>query len=316
MHIPDGFLDARTSLATAALATTGVGFAVARLSRTLPERRVPAVGLAAAFVFAAQMLNFPVAAGTSGHLVGAALAASLLGTGAAVLVMTSVLVLQCFLFADGGLTALGANVFNMALVAPYTAAIVMALVRRVAGGGPRARLFGAAFGAWCSTMAAALACTGELATSGTAPWSVALPAMGLVHALIGLGEAVITALVLASLARLAPERAEAPATGGSLAARLAPALVASLGLALFVAPFASPWPDGLEHVAERLGFAHRVQAPHLPSPLPDYALPGWTGGTSVAAAGAIGVVLAFALAWALAVALGPRAGRGGAPPRA
>ncbi len=119
MHIPDGFLDARTSLATAALATTGVGLAVARLSRLLPERRVPAVGLAAAFVFAAQMLNFPVGAGTSGHLVGAALATGLLGAGAAVLVMTSVLVLQCFLFADGGLTALGANVFNMALVAPY-----------------------------------------------------------------------------------------------------------------------------------------------------------------------------------------------------
>ena len=118
MHIPDGFLDARTAVATGVLATAGLGLALAGVRRTVPPRRIPLIGLAAAFVFAAQMLNFPVAGGTSGHLIGAVLAAVLLGPSAAVLVMSAVLILQCLMFADGGVTALGANLFSMALVAP------------------------------------------------------------------------------------------------------------------------------------------------------------------------------------------------------
>ncbi len=316
VHVPDGFLSPPVAIASAALAAAGVGVSLARLSRTLPERRVPSVGLTAAFVFAAQMLNFPVAAGTSGHLIGATLATVLLGPAAAVVVMTSVLVLQCFLFADGGLTALGANVFNMALLAPAAAAFVRAIVRRLAGDGLRARLFGAALAAWGSTMAAAVACAGELATSGTVPWRLVLPAMAVVHALIGLGEAVITALVLASLARLAPERLGpvTDAAPGAGAGRAVGAFIVALGLALFVAPFASPWPDGLERVAARLGFEHRAGA--AAAPLADYAVPGWPAGWTVAAAGAVGVVVACALAWLLAAALAPRSRGGGTAPRA
>jgi cobalt/nickel transport system permease protein len=231
-----------------------------------------------------------------------------------VIVITAVLVLQCLVFADGGLTALGANVFLMALVAPFTAAAVMAAVRRVAGDGWRARLLGASFGAWCSLMATSLVCAGQLAMSGVVAWHVAASAMAGVHALIGLGEAAITALVLSGVARLDPalvlgpereRRAVAPSRG----ARLGWGLVFSLGLALFVAPFASPWPDGLERVAETLGFAHRAAAAPLRSPLADYAVPGWSGGVSVAAAGAVGVLGAFAVTWALAAALAPRARR-------
>src|SRR5205809_3804003 len=116
MHLPDGFLDAKTALLCTGAATVGVGVALRQVRTTLEPRRLPMLGLAAAFVFAAQMLNFPVAGGTSGHLVGGVLTAILLGPSAAVLVMTCVLIVQCFMFADGGVLALGANIFNMGVV--------------------------------------------------------------------------------------------------------------------------------------------------------------------------------------------------------
>jgi cobalt/nickel transport system permease protein len=116
MHIPDGFIDGKTAATTALLAAAGVGLALRQVRRRLPPRRVPLLGLAAAFLFAAQMVNFPVVGGTSGHLLGGVLAAALLGPSAAIVVLTTVLIVQCFLFADGGVLALGANVFNMAIV--------------------------------------------------------------------------------------------------------------------------------------------------------------------------------------------------------
>ena len=152
MHVPDGFLDARTLVATAAVASLAVGLALRSVRRNLPPRRVPLIGLAAAFVFAAQMLNFPVAAGTSGHLIGAALASVLLGPAAAVVAMSAVLLLQALMFADGGITALGANVLNLAVVAPLAGYGVYRAVRALAGAGPRATLLAAGFAAWCSTL--------------------------------------------------------------------------------------------------------------------------------------------------------------------
>src|SRR6185369_13524999 len=116
MHLPDGFLDAKTALLCSGVAVAGVGLALRQVRTSLEPRQMPMLGLGAAFVFAAQMLNFPVAGGTSGHLVGGVLAAILLGPSAAVLVMTCVLIVQCLMFADGGVTALGANVFNMAVI--------------------------------------------------------------------------------------------------------------------------------------------------------------------------------------------------------
>jgi cobalt/nickel transport system permease protein len=319
VHIPDGFLDARTALAGGAVAAAGVGAALAGVRRHLPARRVPIVGLAAAFVFAAQMLNFPVAAGTSGHLVGAVLAAVLLGPGAAVVAMTAVLVLQCLLFADGGVTALGANVFDMALVAPVAGYAVYRPLWRGLGGGLRARLFAAAFAAWFSTVVAAVACAGQLALAGTVAWRAALPAMAGVHMLIGLGEAAITAMVVAAVARARPELLPGnagPRARTGPAVLVAQGLAVALGLVLFVAPFASGWPDGLERVAERLGFAHRAREPLLAAPLPDYGLPGL--GSPLAAtvvAGALGTLAAFVLAWALAFLLAPRRPRAGPPAR-
>jgi cobalt/nickel transport system permease protein len=320
VHIPDGFLDARTAVATSVLATAGLGLALAGVRRTVPPRRIPLIGLAAAFVFAAQMLNFPVAGGTSGHLIGAVLAAVLLGPSAAVLVMSAVLILQCLMFADGGVTALGANLFNMALVAPTVGYGVYRLLRRVAGEGLQGRLFATAFAAWCSTVAAAISCAGQLALSGTVPLRVALPAMGGIHLLIGLGEGLITTLVVAAVARARPELL-LERTGARLQPRYgelaAQGVLVALGLAIFVAPFASGWPDGLEKVAATLGFEHRAAAaPALAAPLPDYGIPGvGSAALSTIIAGVTGTLVAFGLAWLLASLLtrpsGTRAHPGG-----
>ncbi len=282
MHIPDGFLDAKTVLVTAGLSAVGLGTALRQARLHMPRRSVPMMGLAAAFVFVAQMLNFPVAAGTSGHLVGAALVAVLLGPAAAVIVISAVLIVQCLLFADGGLSALGANIFNMALVGSVAGYAIYAVMHKVFPS-PRGRLAAVAFSSWCATVLAAVCCAGELAWSGTVPWAAVLPAMTGVHMLIGLGEAVITAMVIAALDRIG--FAELP-TG--LAARpggfLVYGLLLALGLALFVAPFASPWPDGLEKVAFMLGFAHKA-ASHSTAV-------AWAGGLSTAAA--------FVCSWGLA----------------
>ena len=304
MHIPDGFLDAKTIAATSILAAAGLGTAVHKMRLQTEPRRVPVVGLLAAFIFAAQMLNFPVAGGTSGHLIGAVLAVVLVGPWAATTAIAAVLILQCFLFADGGVTALGANVFNMAVLAPAVGYAVYAPLRRLVPG-MRGMLFAAAFAAWVSTVAASVACAGELAASGTVAWKVAFPAMAGVHMLIGLGEAAITALVLAAVAAARPEliQADAATEYGAVAFQ---GLLAAVGMAIFVAPFACSRPDGLEKLAARLGFAS-AEGTLLHAPLPQYSIPGlrWTG-LSTALAGAAGTLAAFALSYAMARTLSSR----------
>jgi cobalt/nickel transport system permease protein len=308
MHIPDGFLDGKTLAASGALAAGGVALALRSVRRQLTPSRVPLLGLAAAFVFAAQMLNFPVAGGTSGHLIGAVLAGVLLGPSAAVVVLTCVLVVQCFLFADGGVLALGANVFNMALVSGVGG---YGIYRLVAGWShdPRRVVLAAAFAGWCGTVLAAVSCAGQLAWSGVAPWNVVFSAMTGVHLVIGVGEGLITGLVVAAVARARPELiSPAAAPVSSPATLVGYGLLLTFGLAIFVAPFASPWPDGLEKVAETLGFAERAVAePVVAAPLPDYELPGMASAALATAwAGVFGAVVVFGLAWALARVLVPR----------
>ncbi len=298
MHIPDGFLDAKTALATGALSAAGVGFALRQVRHELPPRRVPLLGLAAAFLFAAQMVNFPVLAGTSGHLVGGALVAALLGPAAAVVVVATVLLVQCLLFADGGVTALGANIFNMGLVATLSGYAVYSLVSRVLPG-LRGRVAALAFAGWCSNVLAAMTCAGQLAWAGTVGWSVGFPAMTGVHALIGLGEGIISALVYLAVARtradLLPENAANPPR--SVRGFVVLGLLATLGLALFVAPFACPWPDGLDAVAARLGFGHRALVSLLPAPAVGYEIPRLgSGGFATAAAAAVGTLATLLLA--------------------
>lgn len=310
MHIPDGFLDGKTMVATAALSVGGLTLAVRQLRRHLPRRRVPLMGLAAAFVFAAQMLNFPIAGGTSGHLLGSVLIAVLLGPGAAVIVLAAVLIVQCLVFADGGLLTLGANIFNMGIVAGVGGYAIYRGVQRLVGG-PRGVIMGAAFAAWCSATIAAVVVAGELALSGTVPWAIVFPAMVDVHLLIGLGEAAITVLVVVAIQRSRPELIDpsAPASGAlSYRQIMGYGLLISLGLALFVSPFACAWPDGLEKVADRLGFAHRAAGQLLvAAPLADYHL-SWVKSAPLATslAGVIGTFIVFILAFAVARMVVPK----------
>ena len=310
MHIPDGFLDVKTAVATAACSATGLGVALRQLKTGLSSRRVPLMGLAAAFVFAAQMLNFPVAGGTSGHLLGAVLIAILLGPGAAIVVMSAVLIVQCFLFADGGVLSLGANIFNMGVVAPLSGYGVYKALRVVLKGN-RGQLVSVGIAAWCSTVFASVFCTGELAWSGIVAWNVGFPAMANVHILIGVGEALITTLVIAAIGHTRPDLLEENAAERPNGGYIPPLVYGSLiciGLVIFVSPFASRWPDGLEKVAASLGFDQKaVMQPLTPAPLAEYQVPG-LGSPSVATmlAGVVGIVIVSVLSFVLARLLVPR----------
>jgi len=308
MHIPDGFIDGKTALAAAALSAAGVGVALRQVKQELPPRKTPLLGLAAAFLFAAQMVNFPVAGGTSGHLVGGALVAALLGPSAAVVVVTTVLIVQCFLFADGGVLALGANIFNMAIVNSVGGYVIYRGVCRLLPG-IRGQVTALAFAGWCATVLASISCAGQLAFSGTVPWSAAFPAMAGTHMLIGVGEGLISALVFLAIQRTRPEMIAGNGEPGRPQRRgelLRYGLLVTLGVAIFVAPFACPWPDGLERVAARLGFEQRTAQPWFPAPAPDYRVPGihWAVGAT-AIAGAAGSLIVFALALLLGRVLAP-----------
>ena len=202
MHIPDGFLDTDVALACAVPAAVAVGIGLRKASTDLDERRVPLLGVTAAFVFAAQMLNFPVAGGTSGHFLGAALAAILLGPWLACLTLAVVLGVQAFVFADGGITALGANILNMGVIGALLVGGIMHFARTLA---PRAILPIAGIGAWLAVMAGAAATSFELAISGTAPLATVLPAMLGTHALIGAGEAIITVAAVSAVLSTRPD---------------------------------------------------------------------------------------------------------------
>jgi cobalt/nickel transport system permease protein len=207
VHVPDGFLDAPTSVATGALAVAGVGLALRGARRELDDRTAPLVGLVAAFVFAAQMINFPVGAGTSGHLLGGALAAVLVGPWTAVLCISTVLLVQCLLFADGGITALGTNVTLMAIVGVAVGWAVFLLVQRVLPKSTASVPAAAGLGALLSVPAAALTFTGLYAVGGEAPvpLDALVTAMLGWHTLIGVGEALITGFAVSAVVAVRPD---------------------------------------------------------------------------------------------------------------
>ena len=205
MHIPDGFLDPGVAAATGVVAGGAVAIGLRKAEATFDERRAPLLGVTAAFVFAAQMLNFPVAGGTSGHFLGAALATILLGPWLACLVLAVVLLVQAFLFADGGISALGANVLNMGVVGALGAGLVMGVATRVLPRTRRAFLGAVAVASWLAVVAGAVACSFELAISGTVPLATVLPAMVGVHTLIGVGEAVVTVAAVSAVLAVRPD---------------------------------------------------------------------------------------------------------------
>jgi cobalt/nickel transport system permease protein len=205
LHIPDGFLSGDVAIVLAIVAIAAVAYALRVADRDLDDARVPLLGVLAAFIFAAQMLNFPVAGGTSGHVLGATLAAVLLGPWLACLVMVVVLAVQALAFADGGISALGANIVNMGVLGALLAGFAIAAGMKVLPQTRAAYLGLVAVVAWVAVMIGATATSVELAISGTVPLGTALPAMLGVHALIGIGEAVITVVAVSAVLSTRPD---------------------------------------------------------------------------------------------------------------
>ncbi|MEV6613591.1 energy-coupling factor ABC transporter permease [Streptomyces sp. NPDC051051] len=304
MHVPDGFINAPTSAVTGVVAAGAIAVSLRGARRELDERTAPLAGLVAAFIFAVQMLNFPVAAGTSGHLLGGALAAILVGPFTGVLCVSVVLLMQGILFADGGLTALGVNITDMAVVTTVVAYAVFRGLLKVLPRGRRSVTVASFAAALLSVPAAALAFTLIYAVGGTTDVAIdkVVTAMVGVHVLIGVGEAAITALTVGAVIAVRPdlvygarglrqrlrlrvhgELVDVPAAEGTRAAPVAArasrrtlwatGLVTSLVLAGFVSFYASSDPDGLEKVAADKGIDDRTEEhAAADSPLADYGV--------------------------------------------
>jgi len=294
MHIPTSMIEGSVCPVTAAAAAAGVAAAAWAASKSVSRPTASRFAAVSALVFAAQMVNFPVQAGTSGHLIGGVLASALLGTPFGVLAMALVLSVQCLVFSDGGLAVLGANILNMSVIGAGVGGLL--------AGGRGAPLARIALAAWASVVLAATACSVELAAAGVIPFLQSAPAMLGVHSLIGLAEAMVTVAAVAAIAML-------PSEGRSESVRAAVPLAAALLIALVLSPFASGSPDGLEWAASKLGFL-RESAPAFLAPLPGYSFPGISSDAlSTGLAGAIGVLAVFALARAIPLARAVRATR-------
>ncbi|WP_326780593.1 energy-coupling factor ABC transporter permease [Streptomyces longwoodensis] len=303
MHVPDGFINAPTSAVTAVVAAGAIAVSLRGARRELDERTAPLAGLVAAFIFAVQMLNFPVAAGTSGHLLGGALAAILVGPCTGVLCVSVVLLMQGILFADGGLTALGVNITDMAIVTTVVSYALFRALVKVLPRGRRSVTVASFVAALVSVPAAAVAFTVIYSIGGTTDVSIGKVATAMigVHVLIGIGEAVITALTVGAVIAVRPDLVHgargleqrlklrvngelvdapsAPAAAAPVAARTSrrtlwvSGLVTSLVLAGFVSYYASSSPDGLEKVAADHGIDRKAeQHTNADSPLADYGV--------------------------------------------
>ncbi len=285
MHIPDSMLQGSVCPVTAVISTVGIGAATWFALRSKDKPSPIRFAAVAALVFAAQMINFPIQNGTSGHLIGGVLASLLLGTPFGVLSVALVVVLQSLMFSDGGVSVLGANVLNMAILGAGAGGWLASKLRHTIPGAHG--LGGIALASWASVMLAALACSMELALAGTISFAVVLPPMLITHAVIGLGEALITVLLLVTLTAREPKPQPAFSVGI--------VLFATLCIALLLSPFASGFPDGLEWVASKYHFLHE-SAPLFVAPIPDYAVPGI--GLEILAtsmAGLLGVLSVFAM---------------------
>jgi len=299
MHIPDGFLSVPVSLVLWAISILVVAYALRRSGKDLGERQVPLMGVLAAAIFAGQMLNFSVAGGTSGHMMGAAIATIMLGPWAGILVLTCVVSIQALIFQDGGLLALGANIFNMGLIGVAVSYMVYRTVSRLSGRWRWGVFAGGFLAAWLSIEIAALAAALQLALSGTSPANIAIPAMGGIHALIGIGEGLITTGALALITAARPDLLKSGP--GQPAGGLVWAFGLLIAVALAIAsPLASRHPDGLVWVAKQKGFLDLAQGP-LYRIIPGYVVPGISNGAlATIAAALIGILLVFGVALGVA----------------
>ena len=320
LHAPDGFLGTSTSIVIALISIVIVGFALRQSNDQLADKTIPLAGITAAFVFAAQMFNFPVAAGTTGHLLGGALAAVLLGPSVGVVVVTIVVIVQSLVFADGGLTALGYNVLNMAIIPAYGGYAVFRMFRRMFPTNSGGVIGGTGLAAWASVVMAATAFSIEWLFGATAPvpFDTVFASMVGVHALIGIGEGIISALAVGAVLSSRPDlvhgaqdldraqlseqklaRTRTFVIGGTLVA---------LVFAAVLSQFAAPDPDGLERVAEDTGFIDSATEHSLADSIfADYATSGISNETlSLAIAGIVGTLVTLAVAFGIFYALRER----------
>ncbi|HUF95241.1 MAG TPA: energy-coupling factor ABC transporter permease [Acidimicrobiia bacterium] len=320
MHAPDGFLTAGTAMATGAISVGTVTIALKQAKEQMTEKMVPLAGIAAAFVFAAQMFNFPVAAGTTGHLLGGALAAILLGPHVGALVVTVVVVVQALAFADGGLTALGYNVLNMAIIPAYGGYAAYSGFRRILPQGRRGVVAATGLAAGVSVIFSAAAFSIQWLFGATAPvpFDTVFGAMVGVHTMIGIGEGVISALTVGAVLSARPDlvfgasdldRAQLEESDRApLRVFVIASVLVTMLLATVVSQFAVDDPDGLEAVAEDTGFISSGQEHGLTDSIfADYATTGINNeGLSLAIAGAAGTIITLAVGYGLFKALRPR----------
>lgn len=299
-HIPDGFLSAPVVAGTAVLSAASLAVAARRSRRRLAEREAPLLGALTAFVFAAQMLNFPLGAGTSAHLLGGVLVATLVGPWSGMLVMFGVVLIQALLFQDGGIAALGANALNLAVIGAGGGFLLYRWALALLGDGRRA--VAAALAAFGSTVAVGVAVALELSLSGVVPLGPALLIVGGAHLLVGSGEAILTGSIITLVIRARPDLVAAigPPTRAARVIALV-TLGAALALAVGAAYLASSKPDVLAAAAARFGLVGRPTS-LVTAPFAGYVAP--RGGPWVAAVA--GVALLFLLVWLAARAAARR----------
>ena len=306
MHIQDGVLSPAVCVATSAVSVVAVGYSLHKLKASIADRIVPLTGMMAALVFAGQMVNFPLPlVPVSGHLIGGVLAAAIVGPWGGCLAVAAVLVVQRFLFSDGGLLTLGANVLHMAVIGSIGGYAVYSFVSRLAGGGRRGALIGVAVASWLTVMASAALFCLEFRLSHAAPdfdFQRIFVLMTAFHSLIGIGEALISVAVVSFIWQHRPDLLDTPGLSASpsrtagIGRGVTAGLVASLAVAAFVAPFASGLPDGLDAVSQRVGFDELSQSAW--AAFDDYdAIPlGDWSKLSVSVAGIGGTLLVFLVA--------------------
>lgn len=314
MHIQDGYLSTPVCVATATVATAAVGYSLHKLKDSLADRTVPLTGMMASLIFAGQMVNFPIGLPVSGHLLGGVLAAAVVGPWAGCVAISLVLMVQWALFSDGGLTALGANILHMGVVGSIGGYAILATCRKLFGGGFRGNVMGSVIAAWGSVLAAAALFCVEFRLSYAASdfdFGKIFTLMVTLHALIGIGEAVITGVIVGMIFQHRADLIYSPQTTNPVrgASRVVMAgLMLSLAVGAFLAPFASEWPDGLDAVAEKFSISASEEA--IAGLFEDYdkvpaPVAAWQS-LSVSIAGIGGTLLVFAIAMALG-RLAPRA---------
>lgn len=293
MHIPNSMLQGAICPITAVISACGIFFAGIRSFFTGEKPSAGRFAAITALIFALQMMNFPIKDGTSGHLLGGVMAAYLLGVPFGILSVALVVTIQCLVFSDGGFTVLGANILNMAILGAGIGGVLQLVLSKKAEGHKGLEMTGVGIAAWFSVLVASFACTLELAIAGSAAFSEIVGPMMSTHALIGVGEGLITVAFVLAIGK------EKEAEASPVKPVVLPFMAAGV-IALMLSPFASGYPDGLEWVAEKYSFLHDA-APTFVTPLSDYSAT-FISNESIATgfAGITGVIITFAVAWLVA----------------